>query len=112
MQVTISARHGHINEDQQTLIREKVEKLLHFFERLTQIEVTVDLQKPEKNVEIIAHAEHKHRFVSHADHHDLLSSVNGAMEKIKQQIKHYKEKLQDHRHDPAHCGAQLKSPTE
>ena len=30
------------------------------------------------------------------------AAFNLAADKIKQQIKHYKEKLQDHRRDPSH----------
>ena len=43
MQIKIAARHGHLSDAQQQFIREKAEKLLHFFERITLIEVTVDL---------------------------------------------------------------------
>jgi len=32
----------------------------------------------------------------------VLTALNLAADKIKQQIKHYKEKLQDHRRDPSH----------
>ncbi len=48
MQIKISVRHGHLNEATQQFIRDKAEKLLHYFERLTMIEVTVDLKKDQK----------------------------------------------------------------
>jgi putative sigma-54 modulation protein len=35
----------------------------------------------------------------------VAAAFNLASDKIKQQIKHYKEKLQDHRRDPSHNGA-------
>jgi len=60
VQIKISARHGHLGEPTQQFIREKVEKLLRFFERLTSIEVTVDLKNDVKIVELIVSAEHKH----------------------------------------------------
>lgn len=105
MQVNVSARHGHLSEEHQTLIREKAEKLVHFFDRLTFIEVTVDLQKDEdKLVEVLASAEHKHEFIGHANGNDLMQVVGAAVDKAKQQIKHYKEKVQDHRRDPSHGG--------
>ncbi|MGH9677837.1 MAG: ribosome hibernation-promoting factor, HPF/YfiA family, partial [Candidatus Acidiferrum sp.] len=60
MQVKLSVRHGHLHDDVQKIIREKAAKLLHFFERLTMIEVTVDLQQKEtKLVEFVVQAEHK-----------------------------------------------------
>ena len=44
MQITIAARHGHLSDAAQQVIREKALKLTHFFERLTMIEITVDLK--------------------------------------------------------------------
>ena len=107
MQVTVSARHGHLNDETQKLLQEKAEKLLHFFDRLTAIAVTVDLHRDRDNklgVEIIAHAEHKHEFVAADRDADVDHAFVLASDRIKQQIKHYKEKLQDHRRDPSHNG--------
>ena len=102
MQIKLSARHGHLSEEHQALIREKAEKLLHFFDRLTFIEVTVEFRKADdKAVEVLATAEHTHEFVGRDAGPDLFVALNGAIEKAKQQIKHYKERVQDHRRDPA-----------
>ena len=102
----MSARHGHLSEEHQAQIREKAEKLLTFFDRLTFIEVTADFRKgEEKEVEVIATAGHRHEFVGRGSGPDVLLAVAGAIEKAKQQIKHYKERLQDHRRDPAHGGS-------
>lgn len=106
MDVKVSCRHGHLSEDHQAQVRERAEKLLTFFDRITFIEVTVDFRKGDgKSVEVIATAEHKHEFVGHGEGSDLLLALTGAIEKAKQQIKHYKERLQDHRRDPSHGGA-------
>jgi putative sigma-54 modulation protein len=107
VQVTVSARHGHLNEDHQKLLQEKAEKLLTFFDRLTSIAVTVDLHRDRDNkltVEIIAHAEHKHEFVAADKDEEVMHAFGLASDRIKQQIKHYKEKLQDHRRNPSHNG--------
>lgn len=102
----VSARHGHLSEEHQAQVRERAEKLLTFFDRLTFIEVTVDFQKgEEKAVEVIATAEHRHEFVGHGSGPDVLLAVAAAIDKAKQQIKHYKERLQDHRRDPSHGGS-------
>jgi putative sigma-54 modulation protein len=107
VQVTVSARHGHLSEEIQKQLHEKAEKLLHFFDRLTAILVTVDLHQDHDGkitVEIIARAEHKHEFVAVDKDADVLHACNLAADRIRQQIKHYKEKLQDHRRDPSHHG--------
>lgn len=101
MQVKVSTRHGHLSEESQARLREKAEKLLTYFGRLTMIEVTVDLQKDTRRVEIQVDAEHKHDFVAHEDHADLFVAFDAAMRKVEAQIHRYKEKAQDHRRDPS-----------
>jgi len=111
VQVKVSARHGHLNEEVQKLLKEKGEKLLHFFNRLTMIEITVDLHKTHNGnlkVEILATAEHKHEFVGTDEDTDVLHAFNKASAHIQQQITHYKEKIQDHRRDPDHGGNNAK----
>ncbi len=105
MQVTVSARHGHLEEAIQTVLQEKAEGLLRYFDRLTSVVVTVDLHRDRADhirVEVLAKAEHKHEFVANEPAAEIVVAFNAAVDKIKQQIKHYKEKLQDHRRDPSH----------
>ena len=98
MQIKVSARHGHLNDDHQQEIREKAEKLLHYFDRITMIDVTVDLaDKIRKTVEIRVDAEHKHDFVARDEHEDLVAAMDLAVDRIKQQIYRYKEKIQHRR---------------
>jgi putative sigma-54 modulation protein len=104
VQIKISTRHGHLSDGTQDSIREKANKLLHYFQRLTMIDVTVDLsvdEKDERTVEFVVSAEHKHDFVARAKHKDVLAAVDLVLEKLEQQIRKYKEKIQDHRHTPA-----------
>ena len=98
MQIKVSARHGHLNDDHQQEIREKAEKLLHYFDRITMIEVTVDLaDRIHKKVEILVDAEHKHDFVARDEHAELIAAMDLAVDRIKHQIHRYKEKIQDRR---------------
>jgi putative sigma-54 modulation protein len=105
VQVKVSARHGHLGDDIQAQLKEKGEKLLHFFSRLTMIEITVDLHKERDGkltVEVLATAEHAREFVGRDEDTDVMHAFNLAANHVKQQITHYKEKIQDHRRDPAH----------
>lgn len=100
MQVKISARHGHLGENTHNAIADRAGKLLHFFDRLTIIEVTLDLSdEAEKTCEILASAEHKHDFVAREKHAELMGAVDLAIHKIERQLTRYKEKIQDHRRD-------------
>jgi putative sigma-54 modulation protein len=63
--------------------------------------VTVDMQKDQKWVEFLVQAEHKHDFVAHDSHPDLLAAVDLVLDKLEAQLRRYKEKIQDHRRTPS-----------
>ena len=65
MQINISTRHGHLSDETQEQIKEKLERLSRFYDRLSTIEVMVDLEHREApNVDLRVSAEHKHDFVA------------------------------------------------
>ena len=101
MLVKLAVRHGHLNDDTQRVLREKAEKLLHFFDRLTMIEVTVDMRKDATQVEIVVQAEHKHGFVATETHPDVVAATDLVLNKLENQLRRYKEKIQDHRRTPS-----------
>ncbi len=98
VQVSISARHGHLSEASQEKIRNKVEKLSRIFERLTSIEVTIDLANEDSpTVDLRVSAEHKHDFVATERSSSLMASIDVVIHKMEQQLRKYKEKIQRHR---------------
>lgn len=97
MQITVSTRHGHISEATREKLTAKLEKLSKIFERLMAIEVTVDLEhKEEPGVDLRVSAEHKHDFVASERAPELMAALDGAIHKLEQQLRKYKEKVQDH----------------
>ena len=77
MQISISARHGHLSEATQAKIAAKLEKLSKFFERLTAVELTANLEHKEAPlVDLHVSAEHKHDFVATEQGTDLLAAVD------------------------------------
>jgi putative sigma-54 modulation protein len=101
VQIKISVRHGQLSEDVQEHIRQKADKLNHLFDRLTMIQVTIDLKKEGKSVEFLVQAEHKHDFVAREEHAQVLGAVDLALDKIQMQLRRYKQRIQDHRRDPS-----------
>lgn len=97
VQVAITCRHGNIKPDVNDYITRKSEKLLTYFERVTAIQVTLDFDGDRVKSEILVDAEHKHNFVAHAEGGDVGATFDQALQKMEQQIRKYKEKLQDHR---------------
>jgi putative sigma-54 modulation protein len=96
MQINISVRHGHLSDETRGKITAKVEKLARLFERLSAIEVTVDLEHEQNPiVDIRVSAEHKHDFVADEQSSSLMAALDGAIHKLEQQLRKYKEKVQD-----------------
>ena len=104
MLVALTCKHGSLTADQQEYITRKAEKLLTFFERVTQISVTVVLEKDRARVEILVDAEHKHNFVAHEEGDTVIPAFDLALHKMEHQIRKYKERIQDHRRDPSMDG--------
>jgi putative sigma-54 modulation protein len=96
VQIKVSTRHGQLSEASQQKISAKAEKLTRIFDRLTAIEVIVDLSdETNPKVDLKVAAEHKHDFVAHDQSDSLMASVDMALEKMEQQLRKYKEKVQD-----------------
>lgn len=99
MQVAISCKHGQLNGNQQEYMTRKAEKLLTYFERVTAINVTTTFEKGRVRVEVLVDAEHKHNFVANEIGDELIPTFDVTLHKMEQQIRKYKERIQDHRRD-------------
>jgi putative sigma-54 modulation protein len=101
VQIKISARHGNLSDETQRFIREKANKLLHLFDRIMMIEVTVEMTSEAALVEFLVSLEHKHDLVARERNKDILAAVDVVLDKLAQQLRKYKEKIQDHRRTPS-----------
>ncbi|PHS18760.1 MAG: ribosomal subunit interface protein [Blastopirellula sp.] len=98
MQVNISTRHGHLGTESQEKIKDKVLRLTRFFERITAVDVTVDLEHDDKpEVEIRVSAEKSDGFVATDSCSSLLGALDNSIHKMEQQLRKHKERLKDHR---------------
>ena len=117
MQIQISTRHGQVSEATQERIRSKVERLPRFFERLTKIEVIIDLTRRDApTVDLKVSAAQKD-FVATSPPSELLTAIDTVVDKMEQQLRKHKEKVQGrHRtaggkqvegRDPSDSGSEL-----
>jgi putative sigma-54 modulation protein len=101
VQVQISTRHGHLSDASQERITAKAEKLLRIFDRLTAIEIVVDLTNSNSpRVDAKVSAEHKHDFVAHDQSDELMASIDTVIHRLEQQLRKYKEKVQERHRSP------------
>ena len=98
MQTTIAIRHGHLSAATQEKITEKVEPIRKFFDRVTAISVTVDLEHRERALlELRVRAEHHDEFVSIDEASTVFAALDGALDKMENQLRRFKERLKEHR---------------
>src|SRR5262245_41161147 len=96
VQIKISTRHGHLSDASQDKIKARAEKLLRIFDRLTAIEIIIDLTDSNTPaVDAKVSAEHKHDFVAHDQSDNLMGSVDTVIHRLEQQLRKYKEKVQE-----------------
>jgi putative sigma-54 modulation protein len=98
VQISISTRHGQLNAETQERITEKMGKLPHIFNRVTGVQVTVDLEHQDSpHVEVTVTAEHTHEFVATERATTVMAAVDGVVHKLEQQLRKHKEKITDRR---------------
>jgi len=108
--IEISTRHGVLGPEQQSYLRDKAEKLLKYFGRLMAIEVAVDHIKHAWQVEILVSAEHKHDFVASEEGPTPEATMDQCVHKIENQLRRYKERVQNHKGDVALGEVALPTP--
>jgi len=101
VETKISVRHGTLSETTQEKIAKRVEKLTRFFDRLTSIVVTVNLERRDAPiVDLKVSAEHKHDFVATVQSDELMAALDATLNKVETQIHKYKDKIQKHHRAP------------
>lgn len=113
MQINISTRHGSVSDATRAKITEKVEKLTRYFDRLLAIDVTIDLERRDQPlVDLKVSAERKHDFVAEAQAEDLMASLDIVVTKVEQQLRKYKQRLQDRHRGGADREVEIPSDSE
>jgi putative sigma-54 modulation protein len=101
VQIKISARHGTLSDETQSKIQEKVEKLTRYYERITAIEVTADLEHRDTPVvDIRVSVAHASDFVASEQAEELMVALDAVIHKLEQQIRKHKERTQDRHRGP------------
>ena len=98
MQTTISSKHMDITPAIADYAAKKTAKLLHFFDRVQQIDVVIDKMKKGYTVEIITDVEHHGPFIARSDDTDLYACIDLGVDRAARQLKDHKSRLRDNKH--------------
>ncbi|MDA3899261.1 MAG: ribosome-associated translation inhibitor RaiA [Spirochaetes bacterium] len=96
MNLRITGRHVSVSEKLKEHVEKKVSKIEKYFNQIISVEVIIFEEKVDKVVEIIIHADGA-KFYSSDKSGDYYSCVDSLIDKLDQQIKKHKEKLQQHK---------------
>jgi len=102
VQISISVRHGHVSDETQAVVQEKLEKITRLYDRVSAIEITVDLEHRDLPAVDLKVSAKKHDFVAVAQAENLLTAVDAAVDKMEQQLRKHKEKVQDRHRGAGH----------
>jgi putative sigma-54 modulation protein len=95
VQINISIRHGRVSDATQAVIQEKLDKLTRLYDRISAIEATIDFEHRDLPVVDLKVSTKKHEFVAVGQAENLLAAADAAVEKMEQQLRKHKEKVQD-----------------
>ena len=107
VQVNVIARHGDLADGTQQKIAQKLQKLSRFNDRISAVDVTIDLADArEPTVEVIVDVEKANDFIARVKttNGNLIGAVEAASQKLQEQLKRYKEKKIDSHRIPVPPG--------
>ena len=97
MKVTITGRHLELNDDIRSYAEKKVRKAETYFDRIIEAHVILSAEKHRRIAEVTLSAK-RTAFHAQEETENIYASIDGMMEKVDTQIRRYKKKLRDRRH--------------
>ena len=84
MQVNISGQHLEVTDTLRNYINEKLERLARHFDKITNVQVIMQVEKLQQKIEATLHV---------AEHEDMYAAIDLLADKLDRQLIKHKEKL-------------------
>jgi len=97
MQINISGHHVEVTEALKDYVHSKVEKLERHFDNITNVQVTLTVEKLVQKAEATVHASGA-ELHANADDENMYAAIDGLTDKLDRQLLKHKEKMNNHRH--------------
>jgi putative sigma-54 modulation protein len=97
--IVITGRHVQVTEAMKAYAQEKIGKIERFHNRVTDVAVTMDIQKLEHRIDIIMRVDHTFIKV-HATSDNMYASIDEASSKLQAKLRKYNRKLREHHAKP------------
>ncbi|KUJ83259.1 ribosomal subunit interface protein [Microbulbifer flavimaris] len=96
MQINISGRHLDVSPALRDYCLEKLDKLAHHNDLITNAQVTLSIEREIQRAEALMHVNGAEVFAN-AEADDMYAAIDGLTDKLDRQLLKHKEKLRKHR---------------
>jgi len=94
MQVNISGQHLEVTDTLRDYISEKFERLARHFDKITNVQVIMQVEKLQQKIEATLHVAGG-EVVANAEHEDMYAAIDLLADKLDRQLIKHKEKQID-----------------
>mgnify|MGYP000259025879 FL=1 len=101
MQINISGHHVEVTQALKDYVHTKVEKLERHFDNITNVQVTLTVEKQTQKAEATIHAAGADLHAN-ADDDNMYAAIDGMTDKLDRQLLKHKEKTMNHRNGSTH----------
>jgi putative sigma-54 modulation protein len=98
--INVTGRHVLVTEAMKNYAMEKIAKIERFSHRIIDVNVIMDIQKLEHRVDILCWVDNL-KIKSSASSEDMYASMDKAVDKLTEQLRRHKDRVQDH-HSKTH----------
>ncbi|WP_027859322.1 ribosome hibernation-promoting factor, HPF/YfiA family [Marinobacterium jannaschii] len=96
MQINISGHHVELTDSMNEYVHTKFEKLERHFDNITNVQVTLSVEKQHQQAEADVHVAGGQVFAT-SQHENMYAAIDGLIDKLDRQIIKHKEKLKTHK---------------
>ncbi|WP_415882015.1 ribosome hibernation-promoting factor, HPF/YfiA family [Neptuniibacter sp. SY11_33] len=96
MQINITGHHVELTDSMQNYVLEKMQKIERHFDNITNVQVTLSIEKQRQKADAEMHVSGAQLFATH-EHDDMYAAIDGLTDKLDRQVIKHKEKLKNHK---------------
>ncbi len=96
MQINITGHHVELTDPLNDYVHSKFEKLERHFDNITNVQVTLSVEKQRQQAEADVHVAGGQIFATN-EHEDMYAAIDGLIDKLDRQIIKHKEKMKNHK---------------
>ena len=96
MQINITGHHVELTESMNDYVLSKMQKIERHFDNITNVQVTLSVEKQRQKAEAELHLSGAQIFATH-ENEDMYAAIDGLTDKLDRQVIKHKEKTKKHK---------------